>query len=263
MSAKYTKEEVIALKKQCFKSLNSMLESFLSKPVPIDTNSSDYLKKCALISKWLIQYTNYISFETKFTPQKLIRYKRGDIIFVNFGFNIGAEFGGEHYAVVLDNENDRNSATITVIPLSSYKPGKKIHPNDIYLGNELFEKMHLKLKTQLAQLKEQSEKNAILLNSLRSNTSTEDNDKINNLIVELQNAQKQLDLEILKAAKIKSELFTLKQGSIAKVQQITTVSKLRIYNPKSTSDPLYGIRLSTNTMKLINSKIKQFFVFDE
>ena len=31
---------------------------------------------------------SYISFEERFTPKKLISYKRGDIVFANFGFNI-------------------------------------------------------------------------------------------------------------------------------------------------------------------------------
>lgn len=31
---------------------------------------TDYLKKAALISKWIDQYAHYISFEEKFIPKK-------------------------------------------------------------------------------------------------------------------------------------------------------------------------------------------------
>lgn len=239
----------------------------MAKPAPTKDGDPDYQKKSALISKWLTQYVNYISFEDKFSPHKLINYKRGDIVFVNFGFNVGAEFGGEHYAVVIDKNNDRNSSTITVIPLSSYKPGKETHPNDLYLGNELYEKLQLKLKTLIPQLNEQNNKNILLLGLIKEKqviaSSLEDVDSLNALVSELEAKNKQLLNEIDKTQKVKQELLTLKQGSIAKIQQITTISKMRIYNPKNSFHPLYGIRFSEETMKLINAKLKELFVFDE
>ncbi len=267
MSKKYTEQETVAIKKQCFKKLNSLLESFIAKPAPATKDDTDYLKKAALISNWLTQYVNYISFESKFNPRKLISYKRGDIVFVNFGFNIGAEFGGEHYAVVIDNKNNHNSSTITVVPLSSFKPGNKIHPNDLYLGNELFEKLQLKLKTLVPQLREQCTNTRLLLDLIKEKNSTAtsktDEKDLKVLLEDLEKKSISLESEIEKAEKIKSELLTLKQGSIAKIQQITTISKMRIYNPKNSSNPLYGIRFSEETMKLINAKLKEFFVFDE
>lgn len=263
----YTKEDAIQLKKECFKHLTSMLESFIAKPSPSNKHETDYIKKASLISKWLKQYVNYISFETKFTPHRLISYNRGDIVFVNFGFNIGAEFGGEHYAVVIDKENDRNSPTVTVIPLSSYKPNKPVHSNDLYLGNELFEKLQLKLKTLTPQLREQYTKNKLMLDIIKErlgsdNTETE-LDELEKLVSELEQRQKQLHQEIDNTERIKNELLTLKQGSIAKIRQITTISKMRIYNPKNSSDPLYGIRFSEETMKIINAKLKDCFIFSE
>lgn len=264
MTKKYSKNETIALKKQCFKSLDSLLESLIAKPAPTKETDTDYMKKAALISKWIKQYTNYISFEDIFTPKKCISYNRGDIVFANFGFNIGSEFGGEHYAVVIDKENDRNSSTVTVIPLSSYKPEKEIHPNDLYLGNELFNQMQLKQKTIISHLKEQCAKNKLLLEVIKTTfSSNPENEEIEVLLNELETKQRELELEIEKAEKLKLELLSLKQGSIAKVQQITTISKMRIYNPKYSSDSLYGIRFSTETMSSINNKIKDFFIFDE
>ena len=210
MSKIYTKEEAVDAKKQCFKKLNSLLESLIAKSAPSTENDTDYQKKAALISKWITQYANYISFEEKFSPHKLIGYKRGDIVFVNFGFNIGSEFGGEHYAVVIDNNNDRNSSTITVVPLSSYKPGKEIHPNDLYLGNELFEKLQLKLKILAPQLKEQCTKNDLLLSLIKEKLSTAcsetDAKDLELLIEELGEKQLHLSKEIEKTQKIRNKL---------------------------------------------------------
>ncbi|MBR0350738.1 MAG: type II toxin-antitoxin system PemK/MazF family toxin [Clostridia bacterium] len=49
-------------------------------------------------------------------------FKRGNVIWIDFGFNIGNEFGGMHPAVILKNfEYD-----LFVIPISSKKPPEYI-----------------------------------------------------------------------------------------------------------------------------------------
>ena len=65
LSKAYTQDEAIALKKKCFKSLTKMLESYIAKPVPASSDDTDYMKKAALIAKWLNQYANYLLFEEK------------------------------------------------------------------------------------------------------------------------------------------------------------------------------------------------------
>lgn len=52
----------------------------------------------------------------------IIYYKRGEILKVHLGYNIGSEEGGLHYCVVLDKENSIYSPVISVAPLTSVKP---------------------------------------------------------------------------------------------------------------------------------------------
>ena len=52
----------------------------------------------------------------------------------------------------------------------------------------------------------------------------------------------------------------MKNGSIALINQITTISKQRIYNPKSDMDVLADIKLSNNSLNLIDAKIKKLFM---
>ena len=47
----------------------------------------------------------------------------------------------------------------------------------------------------------------------------------------------------------------MKNGSIALVNQITTISKLRIYDPKNSHDPLAGIKLSNEKLDKIDNEI--------
>ena len=51
----------------------------------------------------------------------------------------------------------------------------------------------------------------------------------------------------------------MKCGSIALVGQITTVSKIRIYDPLYPNDVLAKIRLSEEAMDKIDEKIRSLF----
>ena len=115
------KEDVIQNKKSAIRALNKQLEYYINDP------SGNHLKKANLISYWLKDYVRMINYEEKFNPTRNIAYKRGNIIKLNFGFNIGSEYGGLHYAVVLDKHNAHNSPVVTVVPLTSIKQDKTIH----------------------------------------------------------------------------------------------------------------------------------------
>ena len=52
----------------------------------------------------------------------------------------------------------------------------------------------------------------------------------------------------------------MKKGSVALVSQITTISKQRIYDPKTNSDVLAKLKVSGNTLDLIDEKIKELFL---
>lgn len=76
----------------------------------------------------------YLQKELEFTPKKLKSYKQREIILVDFGFNVGGEFGGRHYAVVLEKNNNPTSGVILVAPITSYEPTKGYHPINVDLG---------------------------------------------------------------------------------------------------------------------------------
>ena len=86
-----------------------------------------------------------------------IAYKRGNVVKINFGFNLGAEYGGLHYGIVLDKNNDHNSPVITVIPLTSTKKGRSMHRNNVDIGNEIYRLLKLKYNAISKQLKEERE----------------------------------------------------------------------------------------------------------
>lgn len=60
----------------------------------------------------------------------------------------------------------------------------------------------------------------------------------------------------------KNEISRLKKGSMAIVNQVTTISKQRIYTPKRSEDFLYGISLSASAMNKINDRLKELYIFE-
>ena len=94
-------------------------------------------KQQHLLAEWLYVWCTYIKNEKTFLPQKLKYYKRGEIVLANFGYNVGSELGGAHYAVVVENNNNRTSKTLTVVPISSLPDSKKqtdLHHSEVFLG---------------------------------------------------------------------------------------------------------------------------------
>lgn len=91
------------------------------------------------MSQWLSSWIYYVATEKQFDSSKLMTYKRGDIVHVNFGFNVHNELGGTHYAVVVENDNPASNGTVMVVPLKSADSEedakKEIHERtDVYLG---------------------------------------------------------------------------------------------------------------------------------
>lgn len=246
------KEEIINKKKEAIRVFNNTLEFYLN-----DNESKNY-KKVQLLSKWLIDFSNYIRFEDRFQASKNIAYKRGDIVKVNFGFNIGSELGGVHYAIVIDKNNKHSADTLTVIPLSSYKANKQLYERDLYIGSEFYTLVAARtakiLKEANVKVKEFSE----TINILEKHK--EDDPEVSELLKKYSVQRNDLIKKVEFGIKCHKELAMMKNGSVVKIEQIRTISKMRILDPKKTHDVLYGIHLSDSTMDKINERIKELFL---
>ena len=195
MSKELNKEDVIQHKKRSIRSLNGLLESL------INSGKNEHLKKADLLSYWLESFSRYIKYEDTFSPQKLLSYKRGDIIRINLGFRVGAELGGLHYAVVLDKNNKHNSNTVTIVPLSSLKKHpEEIHERDLFLGSELYNLVSAKYEHQLSKIKEKMDETNFIIGLFESLPEENRSSKINEALELLQAQRNDLsdDLNALK-----------------------------------------------------------------
>ena len=96
-------------------------------------------KKQEILSRWISVWADYLKFESSFEPERLMEYRRGDIVHAHLGVNVGNEEGGARYAVVIDKSNPRTSKVITVIPLSTLdeKKGRgDLRSTDVYFGED-------------------------------------------------------------------------------------------------------------------------------
>lgn len=215
----------------------------------MDSIGPDKGKKLAY---WIKDYAQFLTQEQSFQPDKLIKYKRGSIVKVHLGYRVGSEEGGLHYAVVMDRNNSIHSPTLTVIPLTSVKPGvdiTKLHPSKVSLGNEVYTLLTSNFNAELRSAKQHMHE----INELIANLSNPDDaDTLNERLAEVRK-------QIRYCEKMRKEADRMKQGSIALVGQITTISKIRIYDPKYSKDALSKVRISADTLDLLDAKVQELY----
>jgi len=218
--------------------LKDTLEVVLSELKDTILKQLDF-KQAKILTYWLNDWNNiFLKNEVDFNPNELIKYKRGNIVKVHLGYNIGSEQGGLHYGIVLDNNNDKNSKVITIIPLRSLKEDEK--PDDIderfelYLGEALFIDKIAYVEERIKKIEE----------------------KIKNVTPE--NPEHKIYMS--KKNKYQKELNNLKKGSVAIVSQIRTISKMRIYEPLKSYHSLSKFVLSNDKLKEIDDMIKNLFL---
>lgn len=94
---------------------------------------------------WIDSYGFWMNKEAKKELPKYYRvFKRGTVVMVDFGIQVGSEFSGPHFAVVLNRKDSKYSKVLTVVPLSSKK-----RPTYANLGTELLDRIVDKVNSML------------------------------------------------------------------------------------------------------------------
>lgn len=208
-------------------SASNAIEDYISSLI-----DSGLEEKANKLCYWLEEYMKLLKREKNFKPNAYPDYQPGQIVKVNLGYNVGSEEGGLHYAVVVGNKNSKRSPVLNVIPLTSVKNNtdiKRLKNGQVFLGSELYDSLATK-KMNLSASKNQNPKAYLP------------------------------DSEIRRYAKERKEFSKMKKESIALVNQITTVSKMRIYAPKRKDDALYKVILSNESLRKIEKAIIELYV---
>lgn len=212
------------------KSLNRLDLSFL-KHVEL----KEY-KKCDLLAYWIYDFAEYHDDERAFDIAKSGVYSRGDVIKVNLGFNIGNELGGLHYCIVLNKYDNTRNGTLNVIPLTSRKDNKRYDSSSVNLGRELYTVFQEKISKERKKLQQ-------ILDEL---------EKIADVPVNIQNI---IEKEQRYIEKMKNEISNMKKDSIALINQITTISKQRIFKDTIRRN----VKISSKSLDLLDKQITKYF----
>ena len=152
---------------------------------------------------------------------------------------------------------------VTVIPLTSFIEGDELHNDDVFLGNEIYKSLKLKYDTisqMLAKEKEEQDEYVTAIELLKEEKYKKALDKISR---EFEEKRKKNEYDTLQFEKIGKEITNMKNGSVALINLTTTISKMKIYDPKTSKGVLSGIRLTEESIEKINTKVKEFFIFDK
>lgn len=211
-------------------SLNRLDLSFL-KHIEL----SEY-KKCDLLAYWIHDFAEYHDEERTFNIAKSGIYSRGDVIKVNLGFNIGSELGGLHYCIILNKYDNTRNCTLNIIPLTSRKDGKKYNSSSVNIGKELYNAFQDKIEKEKQKLQQ-------ILDEL---------EKIEDVPINIQNI---VEKEQKYIEKMENEISKMKKDSIALINQITTISKQRIFKDTVRRN----VKISSKSLDLIDKQIIKFF----
>lgn len=196
---------------------------------------SEY-KKSELLAYWIHDYAVYHDEERTFDISKSGVFQRGEVIKVNLGFNIGNELGGMHYCVILNKYDNTRNGTLNVIPLTSKKENKRYDYSCVNLGDELYKMFQDKIKKKKQKLQQ-------IMDRL---------DRVEDIPLRIKN---EIDKEKVYIETMEKQIEKLKQDSIALVNQITTISKQRIFY----DDIFKKVRVSNNSLDLIDKQIIKSF----
>jgi len=162
--------------------------------------------KSRMYVDWLIAKSEMVLKEAVFSPSNLKSYSRGEVVCVDLGYNVGNEYGGLHYVLVL-RDSSKTNPVLNVVPLTSFKINKEKLDN---LGVENEEDLTDE------QIKTFVHRDSLYLGNINGLPSSE-------------------------------------KKSIALVNQIITISKIRIISPKSHKQPI--VKVDNDILDAIDEKV--------
>lgn len=210
-----------------------------------------YNQKFRYLPNWLDNTSYYYQKEaTKCLPQNYYYFKRGTVIRVNFGTNLGSEFSNIHFAIVLDKKDSPQKRTLTVLPLTSkqksdrFSLGREVFNQTVTLLNTQVKHIDSQIKSMKGRIKEASQSTQSLLQADYNQFEKDYN---------------QLEKDFHALSRVLDIYKVYDKNSYVRVSDITTISKLRIERINR-YDPSGKIRLSSQQMALISQELMKLYL---
>ena len=222
---------------------------------------------------------------------KYQKYKRGSVVMVNFGTNIGYELSGNHFAVVMNKDDNNRNGLLTLIPLTSKNKSQYLELNDSILDlvlNAQNKYIRMLIDTQ-KNLKNHNKEMENTLKNVRINIDKinelrgdekhleksieeidkmlEENykylDKVDELKCITEKENKEIEENMEKVYVVLDKYNEKNKTSYAMIRNITTVSKLKILKPINKFDPIGKMYISNESLNKIDAEIKAIFTYNK
>ncbi|CAC8000967.1 type II toxin-antitoxin system PemK/MazF family toxin [Staphylococcus aureus] len=225
----------------------------MEENAPLETAVNNFKKiqnseiyKFKYMNSWCLEYSEFLLDEVRLLKENksYTRYKKGTIIYVKLGVNVGREFSGNHFCMVLNNHDSNKNPILTVVPLTSSRSKFNVHIEEDLLPLVL-EKMDVTGKDLAKKI----------MNNLEKVSKAE-----NPYDQKLLDENKSLNDDFKKYSKVRKRYGRFKyKKTYANVLNITTISKDRI-SKINRYDPAGEISYSKETVDKIENSIKIRFL---
>lgn len=224
---------------------NSKLNASNNKLKHAYSKSHSKNMKIIYMPHWLEFYANAIHSDVTSNKKRYYKsYRRGTVVYVKLGSNIGSEFSGNHFCVILDNKDNKGKETVTLVPLSS-----KSNKNYLKLKESVLNLTLNDLKNQIFDTSSKVQALVQKYKDIENKLSPEDKKLLSDL------NQKASELQTV------INIYSNHKGkdTYANISAITTISKRRI-SKINNSDPTGMIIISKEDMNEIEKQLKiKFF----
>ncbi|WP_394731301.1 hypothetical protein [Streptococcus parauberis] len=154
MGSDRTNQEIAIHNAQVISDLEEYLHNLTKQGDPND-------KRADKITQWVEVWTKHLKNEKRFNPKSISAFKRGSIVYVDLGFNVGSEYGGVHYGIVLNKIDSRKNHLLHILPLTSTKVStdtNNLKYFQLNLDNEVHKLLIQKAMNRIAESKEKEKR---------------------------------------------------------------------------------------------------------
>ena len=198
------------------------------------------------------------------------KFKRGALVFVEFGVNVGKELSNRHWAIVLTKKDSVQKGTLTVVPISSKCGWHSVEIDGListsaesfikgyYRSNSIKMFMVLEsLKNDPLNIYGSDNRFIDLYNKYHDMFADEISDMEKPIIDD--EFIKDLSIQIDKSLDLAIHYDRFRKVSFARCSDITTISKDRIIF-KNNLDPCGKIIVSPESLDRIDKKISDLYI---
>lgn len=226
--------------------------------------------KFRFLPNWLEKESNLFLSETQNTSKSYNVLKRGSLIFVDFGINIGSELSNRHWAVVLNKNDSPKSRNLTVLPISSKEKKFSVMIDEVIqqkskrfllpildkIGFDYFSIIHYALTEitpfDLGSAEEIYQEFLIQYGDAYNSESAKE-------IYDNGAGMEKVENTNRKLKDLVNHYQRFNKISYAKCDQIKTISKDRIIYINEL-DPCRKIKVSDETLDRIDEKLKELYL---